>query len=49
MSLQIDAEWINIIQKFLHITELSLESYASQLPERQIRREKEIANISDTT
>ena len=49
MTLQIDAEWISIIQKFLYITELSLESYASQLPERQIRREKEIANISDTT
>ena len=49
MSLQIDVAWIDTIQQFLRLTETSLESYADQLPERQIRREKEIANLWDTT
>ena len=49
MSLQIDAVWIDTIQQFLHLTGTSLESYADQLPPRQIRREKEIANLGDTT
>lgn len=48
MTLQIDASWIDTIQQFLHLTGTSLESYADQLPERQIRREKEIANLGDT-
>lgn len=47
--LQIDAVWIDTIQQFLHLTGTSLESYVEQLPGRQIRREKEIANLSDTT
>jgi hypothetical protein len=45
MTLQIDATWIDTIQQFLRVTAISLESYAEQLPERQIRREKEIANL----
>lgn len=49
MTLQIDPTWIDTIQQFLRVTGLSLESYAEQLPERQIRREKEIANLWDTT
>ncbi len=49
MTLQIDPTWIDTIQQFLHLTGTSLESYADQLPERQIRWEKEIANLWDTT
>lgn len=49
MSLQIDPAWIDTIQQILHLTGTSLESYIDQLPVRQIRREKEIANLGDNT
>lgn len=49
MTLQIDSLWIDTIQKFLYLTGISLESYTEQLPERQIRWEKEITNLWDTT
>jgi hypothetical protein len=49
MTLQIDAAWIDSIQQFLYLTGTSLEPYAGQFAPRQIRWEKEIANLWDTT
>lgn len=53
MSLQIDAVWIDMIQQFMRIVRsdwsplIPLEK--GEIAERQIRREKEIANLGDTT
>lgn len=47
-SIEIDNDRISYVQQFLEVAQISVVEWTEQFPERQIRWEKEISNLSDS-